>query len=126
MLEFLIDNLFVMFGPLVVDVFFTRQSAFLLVTLFLRGRLHTGASQETSKRSLPDPLISPRNIDDVLSLNNSKFGEFVDRIYPIKLEVKDTTGTTRSASYIDLHLEIDKPPPRGCAGVVYTHQVSPS
>ena len=46
-------------------------------------------------------------IDDVLSLNNSRFGDFVDRIYPIELEIKDTTDTDRSASYFDLHLEID-------------------
>ena len=30
-------------------------------------------------------------IDDVLSLHNSRFGDFVDRIYPIELEIKDTT-----------------------------------
>ena len=29
-----------------------------------------------------------RYIDDVLSLNNSRFGDFVDRIYPIELEIK--------------------------------------
>ena len=46
-------------------------------------------------------------MDDVLSLNNSRFGDFVDRIYPIELEIKDTTDTDRSASYLDLHLEID-------------------
>ena len=39
-----------------------------------------------------------RYIDDVLSLNNSRFGDFVDRIYPIELEIKDTTYTDRSAS----------------------------
>jgi hypothetical protein len=43
----------------------------------------------------------------VLSLNNSKLGEFVDRIYPIELEIKDTTDTDRYASYLDLHLEVD-------------------
>ena len=48
-----------------------------------------------------------RYIDDVLSLNNSKFGDYVDRIYPIELEIKDTTDTVKSASYLDLHLEID-------------------
>jgi ribosomal protein S24E len=48
-----------------------------------------------------------RYIDDVLSLNNSRFGDFVDRIYPIELEIKDTTDTDRSASYLDLYLEID-------------------
>ena len=51
--------------------------------------------------------FSFRYIDDVLSLNNSRFGDFVDRIYPIELEIKDTTYTDRSASYLDLHLEID-------------------
>jgi hypothetical protein len=48
-----------------------------------------------------------RYIEDVLSLNNFMFGEFVDRIYPIELEIKDNTYTDRSASYLDLHLEID-------------------
>jgi hypothetical protein len=43
----------------------------------------------------------------VLSLNNSRFGDFVVRIYPIELEIKDTTDTDRSASYLDLHLEIN-------------------
>jgi hypothetical protein len=41
-----------------------------------------------------------RYIYDVLSLNNSRFGDFVDRIYPIELEIKDTTDTDRSASYL--------------------------
>jgi len=48
-----------------------------------------------------------RYIDNVLSLNNSRFGDFVDRIYPIELEIKNTTDTDRSTSYLDLHLEID-------------------
>jgi hypothetical protein len=48
-----------------------------------------------------------RYIDDVLSLHNSRFGYFVDHIYSIELEIKDTTDTYRSASYLDLHLEID-------------------
>ena len=48
-----------------------------------------------------------RYIDDVLSLNNSRFGDFIDRIYPIELEIKDTTDKDRSASYLDLHLKID-------------------
>ena len=48
-----------------------------------------------------------RYIDDVLSLINSRFGDFVDRIYPIELEIKDTIDTDRTASYLDLHLDID-------------------
>jgi hypothetical protein len=46
-------------------------------------------------------------IDDVLSLIKANFGEYVDRIYPIEHEIKDTTATNTSASYLDLHLEID-------------------
>ena len=49
-----------------------------------------------------------RCIDDVISLNNSKLSEFINRIYTIELEIKDTTDTARSALYIDLHLEIDR------------------
>ena len=46
-------------------------------------------------------------VDDVLSLNNSRFGNFVDRIYPIEPEIKDTTNTERSASCHDIHLGIE-------------------
>ena len=41
-------------------------------------------------------------INDVLSPNNSRFCDFVDRIYFIDLEIKDTTDTDRSASYLHL------------------------
>ena len=42
-----------------------------------------------------------RYIYDVLPLTNSRFGDFVDRIYLIELEIKDTTDTDRSASYLE-------------------------
>jgi hypothetical protein len=48
-----------------------------------------------------------RCIDDVISLNNSRFCDFVDRIYQIELEIKDTADTDRSDSYLSLLLEID-------------------
>ena len=35
------------------------------------------------------------------------FGSYVDRIYPIELEIKDITDTDMSASDLDLHLDID-------------------
>ena len=31
----------------------------------------------------------------------------IDRIFPLELEINDSTGTARSASHLDLHLEID-------------------
>ena len=45
--------------------------------------------------------------DDVLSLNNSRLGDFADSIYHIELEIKDTTNTDRSAWHLDLHIDID-------------------
>ena len=50
---------------------------------------------------------SSSDIDYVLSLNSYRFGDFVDRIYPIELEIKDASYTDTSASYLDLHFEID-------------------
>ena len=74
-----------------------------ITLLFVRGRL-----QDKNEKNLTRSFnFTFRYIDDVLSLNNSTFGDFVDFIYPIELEIKDTTDTDRSASYLDLHIEID-------------------
>lgn len=35
--------------------------------------------------------------DEFLSLNSFKFGTYVDRIYPIETEIKDTIYTAKSA-----------------------------
>ena len=48
-----------------------------------------------------------RYIDKVLSLKNKHFGDNVNMIYPPELEIKDTTDTYFSASYLDLLLNID-------------------
>jgi hypothetical protein len=87
-----------------VDVFFTdsRHCAPLLVHLFVWDRLHTGIFQVKQKKLARSFNFAFRYVNDLLSLN--KFGDFVDRIYPIEFEIKDTTDT---ASYLDLHFEID-------------------
>jgi len=33
--------------------------------------------------------------------------DFVDRIYPIELEIKDSTTIARSISYLDLRFDMD-------------------
>ena len=81
------------------------------VKTFLRQnrirKLKIVSSQEKRKKLARTINFTFHYIDDVLSLNNSRFGDFVDRIYPIVLEIKDTTDTAMSASYLHLHLEID-------------------
>ena len=43
----------------------------------------------------------------LVSINNSRFAEFLPLIYPPELEVKETTDTASSASFLDLYLEFD-------------------
>ena len=47
-----------------------------------------------------------RYIDVVLLLTNFKFGNYIDLIYLIKLEIKYNIETERFAEYLDLNLEI--------------------
>ena len=93
--------------------FFNRQSAYqwvqtLLADLFLYSyETDRDFSKKKEKKLFRSFNCTFRYIDNVHSLNNSRFGDFVDRIYPIDLEIKDTTDTDRSASYLGIHLEID-------------------
>jgi hypothetical protein len=48
-----------------------------------------------------------RYIDDVLSVNNDQFHSYVDSIYPSELEIKNTTESSTSASYLDVLLNIN-------------------
>ena len=48
-----------------------------------------------------------RYIDDVLSINNHNFHNYVQLIYPDELEIKDTTEFDKSVSYLDILLKID-------------------
>jgi hypothetical protein len=105
MLEFLIDNIFVMFGG---------QSAYrwvhtvLLLFLYSYDAYFIQRLLKKNEKKLSQSFnFTFHYIDDVLSLNNSIFCDFVDLIYPIELEIKDTKDTYRSASNLDLHLEID-------------------
>ncbi|KAK3108990.1 hypothetical protein FSP39_020343 [Pinctada imbricata] len=46
-------------------------------------------------------------IDDVLSINNPKFADYLGRIYPSELEVKETTEANNPASYLIIMLSCD-------------------
>jgi len=114
MLEFLIDNIFVIFGGRVfqqtVGIPMGTNCAPLLADLFLHSYeadFIQGLLNKNEKKLARSFDFTFRYIDDVFSLNNSRFGDFVDRIYPIGFETKDITDTDRSVSYIDIHLEID-------------------
>jgi hypothetical protein len=108
------DNIFVIFGGCVfqqtVGIPMDTKCAPLLADLFLYSHeadFIQRLLKKNEKKLVRSFNFTFRYIDDVLSLNNFSFGDFVDRIYPIELEIKDTKDTDRCASYLDLHLEID-------------------
>ena len=77
-------------APLLTDLFLYSHEA-----IFIQGLL-----KKNEKKLARSFNFTFCYIDNVLSLNNSRFGYFVDRIYPIELKIKDTT-------YLDIHLAID-------------------
>jgi hypothetical protein len=87
MLEFLIDNIFAMFGGRVfqqtVGIPMGTNCSPLLVNLFLysyEADFIQGLLKKNEKKLTRSFKFMFRYIDDVLSLNNSRFGDFVDRI----------------------------------------------
>ena len=114
MLEFLVDNIFVVFGgkvfqqivgipmgtncaPLLADIFLYSYEA-----EFIQSLLSTGKKKLTSQFN-----FTYRYIDDVLSINNPDFENYLGQMYPAELEIKNTTESNTSATYLDLLLSIE-------------------
>ena len=70
---------------------------------FQQSLLSTGNKHLASRFNL-----TYRYIDDVLSINNPEFENYLSQMYPAELEIKDTTESTTSAPYLDLLLSIGK------------------
>jgi hypothetical protein len=89
MLEFTIDNIFVLFSgrvfQLTVGIPMGTSCAPFLADVF-RYSYEAGFIQGLLKKNEKKPARSSnftfRYIDDVLSVNNSRFSDFVNRIYP--------------------------------------------
>ena len=107
MLEYLIDNIFVEFGgrifqktirlpmgtncaPLLAYLFLYSYEAEFIQSLLKAGKKHL--AQQFN--------FTYRYIDDVLSLKNTKFAEYLEFI-------KETMETAAASSYLDCYLYID-------------------
>ena len=84
-------------APLLADLFLYSHEAEFIQKLTKSGKRHLAKSF----------CFTYRYIDDVLSINNSKFGYYINIIYPVKLEIKDTTDADHHTSYLDLLLKYD-------------------
>ena len=93
-----------------LNILLTQDTSPFLVTLML------SQSFPVSMRTLPagkKRLASQFNftyryIDDVLSNYNPDFENYLGQMYPPELEIKDTTESNTSASYLDLLLSIGR------------------
>jgi hypothetical protein len=104
MLECFINIIFIMFGGCVfqqtVGIPMCTNCASLLADLFLysyEADFIQRLVKKNEKKLARSFNFTFCYIDDVLSLNNSRFSDYFDRIYPIELEIKVTAGTYRSA-----------------------------
>ena len=114
MLEFLIDNIFVEFGgrlfQQIVGIPMGTNCAPLLADLFLFSYESEFLQTLVKNKRIKEARLfnfTFRYIDDVLSINNPNFSDWVPLIYPPELEIKETTDTASSASFLDLYLEFD-------------------
>ena len=110
MMEYLIDNIFVEFGGRIfqktIGIPMGTNCAPLLVDLFLYS--YGAEFVQAGKKHLAQQFnFTCRYIDDVLSLKNTKFAEYLEFIYPRELEIKETTETAASSSYLNCYLYID-------------------
>ena len=114
MLDFLIDNIFVQFGGIIcqqiVGIPMGTHAAPLLADLFLyfyESEFIQHLQKSGAKKQCHSFNLTFRYIDDVLSINNPKFSEYLDVIYPSELEIKDTSDSPNFVNFLDLCLEIN-------------------
>ena len=85
-------------APLLADIFLYWYEADFILSL-----LSTGKKKLASQFN-----VTYRYIDDVLSINNPDFENNLDQMYPAELEIKNTTESNTSASFLDLLLSIGR------------------
>ena len=112
MFNFLIDNIYIQIGsavyqqtigipmgtdcaPLVVDLFL-----FSYEFEFMKSLIRTDLSVAAKFSN------TCRYIDDLLTLNNPDFQASIGQIYPPELELKKTTESHDSCSYLDLNINV--------------------
>ena len=79
-------------APFLADIFLYSYEAELLHSLLSTVR----------KRLASQFNITNRYIDDLLSINNQYFENHPRQMYPLELEIKATTESNTSASYLYL------------------------
>ena len=106
-IDFLIDNIYARFGSSlfrqIIGIPMGTNSAPLLADLFP----HTFEDDfmvKTMKQDITKAIQFSntfRYIDDLFSVNNVDFGNYISAIYPSELELKDTSTSSTEVCYLD-------------------------
>ena len=109
LLEFLVDNIFRSFCRKSLPADSRHSNGYELCpsssrhhSVFIRSGFHTVFALNEKNLGSISLIGTSMNIDDVLSIYNPEFENFLGQMYPAELEIKDTTESTISASYLDL------------------------
>jgi hypothetical protein len=78
-----------------------------LILIFIWGRIVQKLLQDDNKKLAVSINHTFKYIDYVLSINIHNFHNYVHLIYPDELKIKDTTESEKSASYLNILLDID-------------------
>ena len=114
-IAFLIDNIYDRFGSSVfrqvIGIPMGTNSAPLLADLFLHtfvpSYLHTFVVK-TMKHDITKAIQFSntfRYIDDLFSINNVDFANYISAIYPPELQLTDTSTSSTEVCYLDTHIK---------------------
>ncbi|CAH3182209.1 unnamed protein product [Porites lobata] len=106
-IDFLIDNIYVRFASFVfrqvIGIPMGTNSAPLLADLFLHT-FEYDFMVKTMKQDITKAIQFSNTfqyIDDLFSVNNLDFGNYISAIYPSELELKDTSTSSTEVCYLD-------------------------
>ena len=110
-IDFLIDNIYVRFGRSVfrhvIGIPMGTNSAPLLADLFLHT-FEYDFMVKTMKHDITKAIQFSntfRYIDDLFSINNVDFGNYISAIYPPELQLTDTSTSSTEVCYLDTHIK---------------------
>ena len=110
-INFPIDNIYVRFGSFVfrqvIGVPMDTNSAPLLADLFLHT-FEYDFMVKTMKQDITKAIQFSdtfRYIDDLFSINNVDFRNYISAIYPSKLQLKDTSILSTEVCYLDTNIK---------------------
>ena len=107
-IDFLIDNIYVRFGSSVfrqvIGIPMGTNSAPMLADLFLHT-FEYDFMVKTMKQDITIAIQFNNTIDDLFSINNVDFGNYISVIYPSELPLTDTSTSSTEVCYLDTNIK---------------------